>query len=199
MADERKPADPAMSDILASIRRIVADEGGVSPGAGASDVFELTPQMRIDGGEAPPPPQRPSGETFDHSFGGGAGPSSSAAQRGSGKAPAAVSPAPPPPAASPPSPTVFSPGPTPEATAPKAGASGPAAPSGVGGDDQAASAPDLDGLDEAAVADIVRAVLRQEFAGDFGKSLTQQIRVLIQREVARQIGAQTGRPPGPHP
>jgi hypothetical protein len=55
----------------------------------------------------------------------------------------------------------------------------------------------MDALDEAAVADIVRAVLRQEFSGDFGKSLTQQIRILIQREVTQQLEAQAGRSTDP--
>jgi cell pole-organizing protein PopZ len=46
MTDPTRPADPAMADILASIRRIVADE---SAAAGGEGVLLLTPAMRIDG------------------------------------------------------------------------------------------------------------------------------------------------------
>lgn len=44
-------------------------------------------------------------------------------------------------------------------------------------------------LDEAAVADIVRAVLRDEFSGEFGRNLTQQIRSLVQAEVTRALAS----------
>jgi hypothetical protein len=44
-------------------------------------------------------------------------------------------------------------------------------------------------LDEAAVADIVRAVLREEFGGEFGKNLTQQIRTLVHAEVTRAMAS----------
>lgn len=44
-------------------------------------------------------------------------------------------------------------------------------------------------LDEAAVADIVRAVMREEFRGEFGKSLTQQIRTLVHAELTRAMAS----------
>jgi hypothetical protein len=44
-------------------------------------------------------------------------------------------------------------------------------------------------FDEAQIADIARAVLRQEFAGEFGRDLTRKIRTLVREEVAQAIDA----------
>jgi hypothetical protein len=44
-------------------------------------------------------------------------------------------------------------------------------------------------VDEAQIADIARAVLREEFAGDFGRDLTRKIRTLVREEVAQAIDA----------
>ncbi|TVQ52660.1 MAG: hypothetical protein EA355_14635 [Rhodobacteraceae bacterium] len=44
-------------------------------------------------------------------------------------------------------------------------------------------------LDEAQIADIARAVLREEFAGDFGRDLTRKLRVLVREEVAQAVDA----------
>jgi hypothetical protein len=100
MSDAPRPQDPAMADILASIRRIVADESAAGEPEG---VLLLTPAMRAD-----------------------------------------------------------------------------------------SASPDLEavssGLDEAVVADIARAVLREELGGQLGEALTARIRALIRDEVATVIG-----------
>lgn len=96
MSDTPRPQDPAMADILASIRRIVADESAAAEPEG---VLLLTPAMRADA--APP-------------------------------------------------------------------------------DLEAVSS----GLDEAVVADIARAVLREELGGQLGEALTARIRAMIRDEVA---------------
>jgi cell pole-organizing protein PopZ len=107
--------EAAMADILASIRRIVAEEDRRSPppaatalDALADGVFDLTPDMRIDG------------------------------ERDNGLGLEAPEPA---------TPTV----------------------------------------DEAAVADIARTVLREELNGPLGVALTQNIRKLVREEIARAL------------
>lgn len=133
--------DPAMTEILSSIRRIVADEqrrGGAIPRAG-DDVLELTSAMRCDGGP------------FEHEL------------------------------RPKPRPTMF-PAPTPKGHALEAGLDVPE-------DDAMAmleGRPD-DAPDEAAIADIARAVLREELAGETGLRLTRQIRQLVHAEVTRAL------------
>jgi len=128
---ERPTDDAAMADILASIRRIVADggEAGVTAAATDQDVFELTPAMMVSPGAAPAPRAAAEGpaermDRFTRLAARDARP-----QEG-GRSPTAA-------------------------------------------------------IDEQAVADIVRRVLREEFAGAFGQSLTRQIRALVEKEVAR--------------
>jgi hypothetical protein len=104
MSDAPRPQDPAMADILASIRRIVADESVASEPEG---VLLLTSAMRAD----------------------------------------SVSP-----------------------------------------DLEAVSS----GLDEAVVADIARAVLREELGGQLGEALTARIRTMIRDEVATAMGRGQG-------
>jgi cell pole-organizing protein PopZ len=43
------------------------------------------------------------------------------------------------------------------------------------------------GLDEAVVADIARAVLREELGGQLGEALTARIRAMIRDEVAKAV------------
>lgn len=107
--------EAAMADILASIRRIVAEEDRRVPqpaGAGfealADGVFDLTPDMRIDG-------DRDNGLDLE----------------------------------------------PPEPSTPT--------------------------VDEAAVADIARTVLREELNGPLGVALTQNIRKLVREEIARAL------------
>ena len=47
------------------------------------------------------------------------------------------------------------------------------------------------GIDEAAVADIARAVLREELNGPLGAAMTHNVRRMIQEEVARALAART--------
>jgi hypothetical protein len=150
--------DAAMAEILASMRRIVAENDQRSrrfvEGPDDPEILVLTPEMRLDApAEAPSAGARPS-------------------------------PVVPPPAA---------PDPLTPPAAQREDADGRAAPKAAAPSDDAAAmlagAPDA-ALDEAAVADIVRAVLRDEFNGAFGRGLTQQIRTLVQTEVARTLAAQ---------
>jgi hypothetical protein len=104
MTDAPRSPDPAMVDILASIRRIVADESTAGEPEG---VLLLTPAMRADVASA---------------------------------------------------------------------------------DLEAVSS----GLDEAVVADIARAVLREELGGELGEALTARIRAMIRDEVAEATGQGAG-------
>jgi cell pole-organizing protein PopZ len=159
--------DAAMAEILASMRRIVAESDQRSrrfvEGPDDPELLVLTPEMRLDApAQAPSRPAEPARPSPAVPPQAAAGPSglSQAPQRG--QADAVV-----PPQVVPP-----------QIAAPL--------------DDAAAmlaGAPDAT-LDEAAVADIVRAVLRDEFNGAFGRSLTQQIRSLVQSEVAKTLAAQ---------
>lgn len=136
MTDGRPRNDAAMAEILASIRRIVADEdrAGVSKGPHAihGDVLILTQAMRIadDDFEASP----------------------------SVLTPAAPQPEP--------------------ASAQQVAAHSVSAPEGALS------------VDEAAVVDIARIVLRDEFEGEFGRNLTEQITRLVRAEVARALAEQ---------
>ena len=118
MTNTPPPRDEAaMADILASIRRIVAEEDRRTattaslPPVGGGEVFELTAEMRIDD-DAP----------RDNTFAAGE---------------------------------------TDEMVAPT--------------------------IDEAAVADIARAVLREELNGPVGVALTRNVRKLIAEEVERLL------------
>lgn len=120
MTDNRPSNDAAMAEILASIRRIVADENRVGAAFDAEgDVLILTREMRIDDddeADAAPP-----------AFG---------LSTASGLPEAALS------------------------------------------------------VDEAAVVEIARIVLRDEFDGEFGRNLTTQITQLVREEVARALSEQ---------
>ena len=131
---ERPSNDAAMADILASIRRIVADGGetGATAAATAEDVFDLTPAMMISAGAAAEP------RTAEAA----AGPAERM-DRFTRLTAQDVRP-------------------------------------------QETGRPPATGVDERAVADVVRRVLREEFAGAFGQSLTKQIRALVEKEVARR-------------
>jgi cell pole-organizing protein PopZ len=152
--------DAAMAEILASMRRIVAEnEPGVRRLTQASDalgVLVLTRAMRTD-----LPPPNDDEQTDD--------------------APPAV--------AAPGTLTRSSPDASPDRTV---GVRRDMARSERADADETAAmlegAPDS-ALDEAAVADIVRAVLRDEFSGTFGRNLTQQIRSLVHAEVTRALAA----------
>lgn len=174
MSDKR-PDDPAMADILASIRRIVNDEeknGGrrrIVPAADDEEVLVLTREMLIEEGA-----KQPDRSAVSAMFGPAQPPR---------PAPAMLRPAPVP---------ASDPG---QDTAPQAGSE--AFVSGGPVDDGLVAPAALDlgsdaGLDEAAVADIVRQVLRAEFEGDFGRNLTQQIRRLVHAEVTRALASQGG-------
>lgn len=109
--DRRPPGSEDMSAILASIRRIVAEEDRrVEPAAHGGETLELTDEMRVL--------DAPDATALD------------------------VAPA------------------------------------------------DLElSFDEAQIADIARAVLRDEFAGAFGRDLTKKLRTLVREEVAQAIDA----------
>lgn len=131
MTDSRPRNDAAMAEILASIRRIVADEdrrgAHAAPFDVQGDVLILTREMRIDdtaeddGAKSPPV----MGDTPSNEL-------------------------------------------APSAAAPEAELS----------------------VDEAAVVDIARIVLRDEFDGEFGRNLTAQITHLVREEVARALAEQ---------
>lgn len=148
MSDERPRNEAAMADILASIRKIVADEDRRGAETTApmvmGDVLLLTPAMRL-------PP--------DAEEGAAQGPAA-----GRRSAPASPEPA------------------------PLLPLSGPASSHTVPAPEGALT------LDEAVVADIARAVLREEFDGSFGRALTTRINEMIKAEVARALAAQV-RPP----
>ncbi len=136
MTDNRPRNDAAMAEILASIRRIVADEdrGATSAArfADDGDVLILTQEMRIA--------DEPIGTASP-----AAGPRTIATHH---------------------------------------------APRGA---DVALAQPEAAlSVDEAAVVDIARLVLRDEFEGEFGRNLTEQITQLVRAEVARAL-AQQGR------
>lgn len=147
--------DAAMADILASIRRIVAEEDArvaataPAPPGPQGDILELTPEMRADRAK-PEPDAEPAPAA--------ASPSDSAAPFGSA---------------------------APAAAAATASATPDVAPPSR--DDEVSL--DLSNLpvDEAQVAEIVRAVLRDELRGDFGARLSERIRAVVREELARAI------------
>ena len=163
-ADRTLRDDPAMNEVLASIRRIVreeearAAEASAAPPGAQGDVLELTEAMRVDRAGAPPPVADP-------------GPAV--------RTPAAAAPAPEPPRS-----------PTPPKPAAEAPPVLPAA------DAEAAPMRDADGLehalddlglDEAAVAEIARAVLREELDGALGERISARLRDLVREEIARVV------------
>ncbi|MFN3614785.1 MAG: hypothetical protein ACK4WC_09540 [Rubrimonas sp.] len=141
--------DPAMNEILSSIRRIVADEqrrNAAIPRSG-EEILELTAEMRCDGGP------------FEHELRPKARPAmfapTSEFERRDRRSP---------------------------------------------GEDHDDALAMLEGRpdetpDEAAIADIARAVLREELAGETGQRLTRQIRQLVHAEVTRALAE---RDPGQH-
>lgn len=146
MTDSRPRNDAAMAEILASIRRIVADEdrcgvqGELSESGG--DVLVLTSEMRVvddEGGDfvqtAVAHHRVPEDESAERRV--------PALYEASRSAAARV--------------------PSPEAEL---------------------------SVDEAAVVDIARVVLRDEFEGEFGRNLTEQITQLVRAEVARALTKQ---------
>jgi cell pole-organizing protein PopZ len=120
MSEDKGGEDPAMADILASIKRIVAEEDKRGGGtdlfnADEGGIFELTSDMRVDG-DGP----------LENEL--------------------AVDMV--------------------EATTPS--------------------------IDEAAVADISRVVLREELNGQLGIALTRNIKALVREEVARVLAERQG-------
>lgn len=152
--------DAAMADILASIRRIVAEEDArvaataPAPPGPQGDILELTPEMRADRAQ-PEPAAEPEPAA--------AAPSDPARPSGSATPFGAASPA---------------------ATAAASETAGLAPP--PRDDDLALDLSDLP-VDEAQVAEIVRAVLRDELRGDFGARLSERIRAVVREELARAI------------
>jgi len=147
MTDSRPRNDAAMAEILASIRRIVADEDRLgaqaSPVEAEGDVLILTREMRIDADE----------EGADWSPEAPPQPSYAVKPSARGHALFAIG----------------------AASVPAPSAEGPEAELSV---------------DEAAVVDIARIVLRDEFEGAFGRNLTEQITQLVRAEVARALAEQ---------
>jgi cell pole-organizing protein PopZ len=167
MSEHRPPKDDAaMADILASIRRIVREEEqrvaatAAAPPGPQGDVLELTPEMRVDI-DAP------------------------AAQEAATDAPAAPVAAT---VAAPVAAPLVAAAPEPDgetraaadADAPAVEA-GPAAPSVGDVDYDVGDLP----VDEAQIADIVRAVLREELSGPLGAQITRMIRDIAREEIAR--------------
>ncbi|SDZ81712.1 hypothetical protein [Rubrimonas cliftonensis] len=195
MSDQTPRDDAAMADILASIRRIVTDEqrqGGTGRRAASDgDLLELTPEMRIDGGSRAPADRQPRAQPLTPN------PDLTPPTPRHGPAPAAAADH-----AAAPAPGADAPGRAavrPAASEPVVGkprVDGPArpeAPSPGAGAAMGEDAPELPGgfpIDEAVVADIARAVMREEFSGAFGRNLTQQIRQLISAEVSRALAAE---------
>ncbi|PKP67079.1 MAG: hypothetical protein CVT86_02405 [Alphaproteobacteria bacterium HGW-Alphaproteobacteria-8] len=149
MTDQRPRNDAAMAEILASIRRIVADEdrrgAQQTPFLAQGDVLVLTQEMRISNDD---------GDCDDDE-----------ATAVSNVAPQRLGAA------------VMKPNPTPaydQST------------------EETGSAPEAAlSVDEAAVVDIARIVLRDEFEGEFGRNLTEQITQLVRVEVARALAEQS--------
>lgn len=162
---ETPRSDAAIADILASIRRIVADEERRGPDTTGGDdgVLVLTADMRVD--VAP----------------GGAHGATAMADRPADATRAE------PDAAVPVEPAHAAPARAAEAARADP-ASARAEPHTVDARALLSGEPDPT-PDEAAVAEIVRSVLRQEFSGAFGRNLTAQIRQLVQAEVTRALAA----------
>ena len=168
-ADRPLRNDPAMEEVLASIRRIVREEearvaAGAAPPGAQGDILELTEAMRIDRPGGARPDAGADGETHR-----------------AGAAPSA-----PPPYAEP----RHAPAPAPAAAAPAApmrDAEPVAAPRPERREEGFQHSLDDLGLDEAAVAEIARAVLREELDGALGERISARLRDLVREEIARVV------------
>lgn len=152
-------SDPAMAEILASIRRIVADEEkqiaavSAAPPGDQGEVLELTEAMRVD-----PEAEVAAQAAAAADEGEASGPSAAVADEVEASGPSAAE--------------------TGDAPAPEAHATGGAANAAVAGPALAS---------DAVIADLVRAALQDELQGPFGAVINDRIRQTVREELARAI------------
>jgi hypothetical protein len=175
--------EAAMADVLASIRRIVKEEENrvtmlsAAPPGPQGEILELTEAMRVDAETAQEPvdarPEAtPTSPLHSEALG--------ASQDAAPDALAQSQPAPPSPR-----PTLEGPDADSPAPAAKASQAHPAqTPSAPNASEIDVDLSDLP-IDEAQIADIVRAVLREELRGDLGRAISRKIRDISREEIAR--------------
>ena len=189
--------DPeAVADILASIRRIVREESH-EPDAAEVGVLELTPEMRLEPPrEAEPPEQQPlkpgppeaapearaSEDVWRASV--TAGPELEGEPQPQPQPQPQPRPQPRPQPQPRPEPRP-QPQPRPEPRPVEAADAG-AAREGEG-EGEGVELDEPLSLDEAQIADIARAVLREELRGDFGKTISRNMRRMVREEVERLL------------